>query len=211
VEQRCGPEDALARLRAGNARFAVGRCEHPHLSAARRRETAEEGQQPLAAVLACSDSRVPVELLFDCGIGDLFVIRVAGNVCDTDQIGSVEYAAEYLGTPLLVVLGHAGCGAVAAVLSGRRLTGCIPRLVDNIRVAVLAAERNHPELMGEALAPDAVRANVWQAIDDLFIRSPAVRERVKSGKLRVVGAIYDLATGLVEWLGPHPEQERLLA
>ena len=204
------PEQALSLLKEGNARFAAGRSVHPDLGLARLREVAETGQRPFAAVLACSDSREPVELLFDRGIGDLFVIRVAGNVCSTDEIGSIEYALARLEVPLLVVLGHTDCGAVTAVALNERLPGSMPRLVDNIRMAVLNTELSHPELKGEALVPLAIEANVWQAIGDLFIRSPIAREEVKSGKLQVLGALFDIATGKVDWLGPHPEQARLL-
>lgn len=204
------PDKASSRLKAGNARFAAGKATHPRSGAARRKETADKGQHPFATVITCSDSRVPVELLFDQGVGDVFVIRVAGNVCDTDEVGSIEYGVDHLGTPIMVVLGHTHCGAVTAVVTKAKLHGSIPPLVDNIAPAVKAARKQHPKLHGKALVPEAVKANVWQSIDDLFKTSPATRKRVKAGTLKVVGAVYDIRTGKVQWLGKHPGQGRLL-
>jgi len=205
------PDQALARLTEGNARFVVGDCLHPNSDQARRNETVADGQHPFATVLYCSDSRVPIERLFDCGIGDLFGIRVAGNVCNTNEAGSIEYGVDHLRTPLLVVLGHSHCGAVTAVTAGAELHGNIPPLVKSIRSAVAAAQKEHPDLHGKDLVPAATKANVWQSIDDLLKASPAVRKLVKDGKLKIVGAIYNLRTGKVDWLGEHPEQQRLLA
>lgn len=203
-------EKVLSTLREGNARFVEGKATHPHAAAADRLDTAAHGQHPIATILACSDSRVPPEIVFDEGIGDLFVIRVAGNVCDTDEVGSIEYGVDHLGTPVFVVLGHTGCGAVTAVATGAELHGNIPALVNHIRPAVEKARHAHPELSGEALVPAAVEANIWKSIEDLLHASPATRSKVKSAKVAVVGAIYDLGSGKVKWLGPHPEQARLL-
>jgi carbonic anhydrase/ABC-type transporter Mla subunit MlaD len=205
------PDEALATLKEGNARFAAGQSAHPRADSSRIVDTAQNGQHPSATVLTCSDSRVPVEHVFDQGIGDVFVIRVAGNVCDTDEIGSIEYGVDHLGTPLLVVLGHTKCGAVTAVTTNAVLHGNIPPLVDNIGPAVAKARAANPTLQGEALVPEAIKANCWQAIDDLFKSSPATRDKVKSGAVKVVAAVYDVANGRVEWLGAHPEQGRLLA
>ncbi len=205
------PDESLLRLQEGNARFVGGRSTHPNTNRSRIADTFLNGQHPFATVIACSDSRVPVERLFDQGVGDLFVIRVAGNVCATDEIGSIEYGVDHLGTPLMVVLGHSDCGAVTAVATEAELHGSIPSLVDNIQPAVAEARRLHPGLHGKELVPEAVKVNVWQSIDDLFKSSPATRKRVAEGKLRVVGAVYDISTGSVEWLGQHVEQSRLLA
>jgi len=198
--------DALQALQEGNSRYVAGSPAHPNQDAARRAAVAA-GQDPFVTVLACADSRVPVEVLFDQGIGDVFVVRVAGNVSDTDEVGTIEYGVGHLNTPLLVVLGHTGCGAVKAVLDGAEVHGSIPALVDNI---VPAVERARVTAPGAALFAQAVKLNVWQSIDDLFLQSAEVRELVRHGKLRVVGAVYDLASGSVEWLGAHPEQARLL-
>ena len=116
---------------------------------------------------------------------------------------------DHLGTPLMVVLGHTGCGAVTAVATDAELHGSIPALVDNIRPAVEKAQAAHPHLHGKKLVPAAVEANVWQSIEDLLRNSPATRERVAAGKLKVVGAIYDLHDGRVKWLGEHPAREKI--
>jgi methyl-accepting chemotaxis protein len=205
------PDEVLAQLQQGNGRFVEGKAQHPHADAVRLADTAKNGQKPIATFVSCSDSRVPVERIVDQGFGDVFIIRVAGNVCNTDEIGSVEYGVDHLETPLLVVLGHTACGAVTAVATGAELHGSIPPLVANIKFAVQAAQKAHPDLKGKDLVPEAIKANVWQSIDDLFKASPAVRKRVESGKLKIVGGLYDLATGKIEWLGAHPEQSRLLA
>lgn len=204
------PDQALAMLRQGNARFVAGQTLHPHQTAQRLQETAAHGQKPFATVLACSDSREPVELLFDQGVGDVFVIRVAGNVSDVDEVGSIEYGVGHLATPLLVVLGHTHCGAVTAVATGAVVHGSIPQLVDNIAPAVKRAEAQAQGLPQSVLVEKAVRENVWQSIADAFKRSEEIRHLVAAGKLKVVGAVYDLATGLVQWMGDHPGQADLL-
>jgi carbonic anhydrase len=205
------PAEALQKLTEGNERFVADKCTHPRIGAKRLLETAENGQHPFATILTCSDSRVPVEVLFDQGIGDVFVIRVAGNVCDVDEIGSIEYGVDHLGTPVLVVLGHTGCGAVTAVATEAQLHGSIPQLVENIGPAVKKAAATNPHLTKEELVPEATKANCWQSIEDLLKTSSATRERVKAGKLKIVAAIYNIRTGKVGWLGAHPEQDRLLA
>ena len=169
------PDAALERLRKGNEAFAAGKSAFPRCGADRRAQTAREGQKPIATVLGCSDSRAPLELLFDLGIGDLFAVRVAGNVSAVDEMGSVEYAVGHLGTPLIVVLGHSGCGAVTAVATGAELHGSVARLADNIRPAVEKAKAEHPGLSGEALIPVAVEANVWRSVEELFKSSAEVR------------------------------------
>lgn len=201
------PDQAIALLKEGNKRFAEGKSLRPHQDAARIAQAAKEnqGNHAYATVLSCSDSRVPVEQIFDAGIMDIFVVRVAGNVVDGDEAGSIEYGLAHVNTPVLVVLGHTQCGAVTAVTQavqghGHPLERNIPALVENIQPAVKRASVAHPELKGEAVIPAAIEENVWQGMEDLFMRSPAVRERVKSGKVKVVGGIYDLHTGKVNWL-----------
>lgn len=202
-------EAALVKLKAGNIRFVSGKTTHPNQDAARRLEIAK-GQTPFVTVLSCSDSRVPVELLFDQGIGDTFVVRVAGNVADTDEIGSIEYGVGHLNTPLLVVLGHTSCGAVKAVFEKADVHGSIPELVDNIVPAIARTKAANPDADKAELLAKAVPSNVWVSIEDIFKRSSEVAELVKMSKLRVVGAIYNIETGLVTWLGEHPEQFSLL-
>ena len=142
-------------LKDGNARYVEGKPTHPHQGAERRALTAGQGQHPFAAVLSCSDSRAPVELIFDQGIGDLFVIRVAGNVAATDEIGTMEYV-DYLGIPVLVVLGHSQCGAVTAAVEGTKLPGSMGVLVAPIKPAADKAKADHPGAATEALVAAAV-------------------------------------------------------
>ena len=139
-----------------------------------------------------------------------FTVRVAGNVADTDEIATLEYGVGHLHTPLLVVLGHEKCGAVTAVATEAELEGSLPELLDNIEPAMAEARRLHPGLTGESLVPFVVRANVMQAIKDLLTRSPVARELVAGREVAIVGAIYDLASGKVNWLGPHPEEATLV-
>jgi len=201
------PDQVLQMLKEGNERFSSGKPAYPHGDPSRiaLAGTSDQGDHAYASVLSCSDSRVPVELIFDAGIMDLFVVRVAGNVCDTDEIGSIEYGLAHVRTPVLVILGHTRCGAVTAVSQaveghGHKLERNIPPLVDNIVPAVKRAMEQHRGLHGEAIVPFAIEENVWQGVEDLFMKSPAVRNLVKEGKVKVVGAIYDLGTGKVEWL-----------
>lgn len=202
------PDVVLRELKEGNLRFVSDRMVHDLISAARRAELSD-GQHPTVTVLSCSDSRVPPELVFDRGLGELFTIRVAGNVADTDEIGTIEYGVGHLHTPVLLVLGHTSCGAVKAVAENASLSGSLPKLVDNIVPAVLRAkdEASTPEGVIDA----AVRANVWVSIEDIFQRSEEVRQRAAAGKLRVIGAVYDLHTGIVSWMGSHPSQKLLIA
>jgi carbonic anhydrase len=203
--------EALKLLAEGNARHVSGKPQNPHRDGERRAVTASKGQQPFATVLACSDSRVPVELLFDRGIGDLFVVRVAGNVAGVSEIGSMEYAVDHLGTPLLVVLGHSKCGAVTAVAQNQQLPGSLPDLAALIKPAVepLRAEQLDKHL-GAGFIDLCIKANVWQTMAHLFAKSQIIRDRAKNGSVKVLGALYDLDTGKVEWLGPHPAQALLL-
>ncbi|MBI5424896.1 MAG: hypothetical protein HZA32_12525 [Opitutae bacterium] len=208
--QTVSPDAALQRLTDGNTRFVGGDSRHPNLTAERRTEVAK-GQTPFATILTCSDSRVPAEAIFDQGLGDLFLVRVAGNVAKTDEIGSIEYGTGHLGTQLLVVMGHSSCGAVKAVVDGAEVHGNIPQLVETIVPAVEKAKAANPGVPGAQLLAKAVEANIWQSIDNIFENSATIRDLVKAGKLKVVGAVYDLASGQVEVKGVHPEQSRLLA
>jgi carbonic anhydrase len=201
------PEQVLQTLKAGNESFHTGQSTRRNADAARLALAGKESQEKYAyaTVLSCSDSRVPVELIFDAGVMELFVVRVAGNVADTDEIGSIEYGLGHVHTPLLVVLGHTQCGAVTAVTQavhghGHKLERNIPPLVDNIGPAVKRAADQHPDIHGDALVPYAIEENVLQAVEDLFMKSPAVRGLVKAGTVRVAGAIYDVGTGKVDWL-----------
>jgi carbonic anhydrase len=201
------PDQILQMLKEGNERYSAGKSAYLNCNPTRigLAGISDQGKYAYATVLSCSDSRVPVELIFDAGIMDLFVVRVAGNVCDTDEIGSIEYGLAHVKTPVLVILGHTRCGAVTAVSQavaghGHKLERNIPPLVDNIIPAVKRAMEQHKDAHGDDIVPFAIEENVWQGAEDLFMRSPAVRSLVKEGKVRIVGAIYDLGTGKVNWL-----------
>jgi carbonic anhydrase len=200
---------SLMLLREGNARFAAGKSQHPHLDAERRTATANQGQEPFATILACSDSRDPVELLFDRGVGDLFVVRVAGNVAGVSELATVEYGVGHLNTPLLIVMGHTKCGAVTAVVKETELHGHLQALAEKIKPAVAKVKAEPMET--EEAVPKAIQANVWQTIEDIIKQSSAVRSKVEAGQLSILGAIYDLEHGRVTWLGAHPAQDALIA
>ncbi|MCP4584301.1 MAG: HAMP domain-containing protein [candidate division Zixibacteria bacterium] len=205
------PDKAYSLLKEGNKSFYSEQAQHPNLLGDRRYQTTTGGQHPFATVITCSDSRVMPEMVFDQGVGDVFIIRVAGNVCDVDEVGSIEYGVDHLGTPIMVVLGHSNCGVVTAVVTNAEVHGSIPPLVDNIIPAAEKTKHEHADLQGKDLVPYAVSNNVWQSIDDLFKSSPVTRERVSAGKLMVIGAVYHIEDGKIEWLGEHPEQTRLLS
>lgn len=217
AQAKPSPDEIVNNLKAGNQRFVDGTSAHPHTDSARLYQagTENQGNHAYATVITCSDSRVPVERLFDAGIMDIFVIRVAGNVCDVDEVGSIEYGLSHVNTPVLVVLGHTQCGAVTAVTQGilgqgHALERNIPPLVDNIEPAVRRAMAKHPNVHGKDIIPYGIEENVWQGIEDLFLSSPSTRDLVNSGKVKVVGAIYDVGTGKVSWL-PEMKVGQILA
>jgi carbonic anhydrase len=198
-------KEALERLRAGNRRFVTG-ASHGDAQAntARRRELATS-QAPFAIILGCSDSRVPAEIVFDQGLGDLFVIRVAGNIVAPSQIGSVEFAAERFGTRLVVVLGHSNCGAILATLEelGRRseeqsrhLRSIVDRVRPSVESLLVTGLRHDPA----ALVREAVRANIRMSVNQLRHSSALLEQLIQHDGLRVVGAEYSLETGEVEFL-----------
>ncbi|HXH83647.1 MAG TPA: carbonic anhydrase [Candidatus Tectomicrobia bacterium] len=201
--------DALERLRAGNARFVSGVRSVDTLVSQMRRRAFVGGQAPIAVVLGCSDSRVPVEIVFDQGLGDLFVIRVAGNIVAPSQIGSVEFAAERFGTRLVVVLGHTGCGAVQAALDELqqptdRQSRNLRAIVDRIRPAVASLLATPLRDDREALEREAVRANVRVAASALRHGSEVVERLIERAGLHVVGAEYCLDTGVVDFFDGVP-------
>lgn len=203
-------DEALKLLKDGNARFVEGKPQYPHQGRERRALTAGQGQHPFVTMLSCADSRVPVELIFDQGIGDLFVVRVDGNVAAVDELGTMEYGVGHLGTPLIVVLGHSQCDAVTAVCQNAKVHGHVAALLKPIAPAVAKAKADNPGASGEALINAAIKANVWQALEDILQKSTDIRGKVKAGKVNVLGAIYELDTGQVQWLGPHPDQDKLV-
>ncbi len=192
---RLDPDAALARLMEGNARYVKG--ELTPLDLASTRAALAQGQAPHSIVLGCADSRVPPEITFDQGRGDIFVVRLAGNFVNRDGLASIEYAVKFLGASLIMVLGHSKCGAVDAAIKlveeKAELPGHLPDMVNELRPAVEASAKEK----GDRLA-NAVRANVVINANELRGAKPIVAEAVATGRVKVVGAVYDLATGKVE-------------
>ncbi|MCL6435502.1 MAG: carbonic anhydrase [Leptolyngbyaceae cyanobacterium HOT.MB2.61] len=191
ADEGLSPDSALQQLLAGNQRFVWHKPDYPHQSAKRLQEVAS-AQHPFATVLSCADSRVPVELIFDAGVGDLFDIRVAGNIVTPEVLGSLEYAAALLGTPLIMVLGHEHCGAVTAAVQNEPLPGSIGSLVKAIKPAVGRVKET-----GNDRVELAVVENVRYQIERMQQKSPVLTQLVAAGKLKVVGGRYDLDTGEV--------------
>lgn len=187
-------EQALQRLMEGNERFASDKCVHPDQTN-ERRMALTSGQAPFAIVLTCSDSRVAPELFFDQGLGDLFVIRNAGNVLDDHVIGSMEYAVEHLHVPLIIVVGHEKCGAVTAAVAGGEVPGHLHSVTEDIAPAVEQSK----DLPGDKV-DNAVRANAVRVATILSHVEPVLKASVGSGKLLIVAARYDLTTGKIQIL-----------
>jgi carbonic anhydrase len=204
--------EALQRLREGNRRFVDDTRSSESLISPRRRAELTAGQEPFAAILGCSDSRVPVEIIFDQGLGDLFVIRVAGNIVAPSQIGSVEFVAERFKTRLVVVLGHSSCGVIQATIE--QLTGPTERRSRNVHSIV---NRVRPSIEGlletglrhdyDALVHHAVRANVRASTNQLRHGSQVIEQMIQTEGMLVVGAEYSLETGLVEFFDGAPDEE----
>ncbi len=184
------PDAALKELLQGNQRFVNHTPKYPHQSAKRVQEVAK-GQHPFVAVLSCADSRVPAEIIFDQGVGDIFDVRIAGNIATPEAMGSIEYAVELLGSPLLLVLGHERCGAVTAAVKQEELPGHISTFVKAIQPALasVAAQPGDP-------VENAVIANIKYQIQQL-LQSPIIQARSQAGTLKVIGGRYDLDTGRV--------------
>ncbi len=201
--------DALERLREGNHRFVESRDRDPARSDASRRRALVQGQAPHTIILGCSDSRVPAEIIFDQGLGDLFVIRVAGNIVAPSQVGSVEFAADRFGTRLVVVLGHSRCGAVTATLAALSDSEMPPSpnlrsIVDRIRPHVQDLWEASPSRDPDALMRDAVRANIRASVDHLKHGSRILESLGRESGLLVVGAEYDLESGVVDFFDGLP-------
>ncbi len=196
--ERLTGSEALERLKMGNERFVDSRMAHPRQTKERRAALCE-GQQPFAAILGCSDSRVPPEVIFDEGLGDLFVIRVAGEIVDDAVLGTIEFAADHLELPLIVVLAHARCGLIQATVAGATVPGCQSKLLWEAQNAVDQV-RNDP---GD-LVDNAARANAKRIVAKLTGCGPVLAERVERGSLMIVQAFYDLETGRVDFSGDPP-------
>ena len=190
------PELALQQLMEGNLRYAQGNASHPHQSLEQRAELVS-GQHPFAVILGCSDSRIPPELIFDQGLGDVFVIRTAGEVVDNASLASIEYAVDHLGVPLVMVLGHDSCGAVTAAVQGGEAEGHLGSLMDFIRPAV---EQAREAGEGSDLLNGSIDNNVFNIVEALKSSQPVLSEKVEAGELMILGARYRLDSGLVEIL-----------
>ncbi len=200
-------EDALLELQNGNRRFVAGDIDAATVASRAHQAGMSDGQAPFAIILACSDSRVPVELVFDQGLGDLFVIRVAGNIVAPSQIGSIEFAAGQFGTRLVVVLGHSNCGAVIATLKELSLehTHRSPNLraiVDRVRPAIEPVLKAHENSDEATLTAAAVRANIHASVEQLSRGSLFLEQLISDGELRIVGAEYSIETGRIEFFAP---------
>ena len=198
------PEYALGQLKNGNQRFLNARSEIlPTLRANVIKELADE-QNPLAVILGCSDSRVPPEIVFDQGLGTLFVVRVAGNLADRTQIGSIEFAVQEFNCPLVVVLGHSQCGAIKAAFNQLKnpvnVSKSVSFLLESIRPTVEKLQSSFNGINDEGAIADAVRLNVQSSVDRLLVNSPILATKCETGELKVVGAEYLLESGAVEFL-----------
>ncbi|MDX1978700.1 MAG: carbonic anhydrase [Bryobacteraceae bacterium] len=188
-------EAVFQELKAGNKRYLATRGRKP----AGVRQGADN-QNPYAVLLTCADSRLPPEVVFDQGLGDLFTVRVAGNVANANEIASIEYAVGEMNTPLVVVMGHTECSAIKAVLGGG---GAV---LESIRQAFTRTRTSDPGLRGKPLLNAVTQMNVWESIENMLKGGPLIRDLVRSGELKIVGANFQAGTGEVTWLGPHPDQ-----
>ena len=187
------PDQSLTQLRRGNERYVAGWPDHPNQSARRRREVSESGQQPFAIILSCADSRVPPEIIFDQGLGDLFIIRVAGNVLDDIILGTIEYAVEHLHVPVIMVLGHDKCGAITAAVQGVGVRNHIQSLAEALRPAVEIARGQEGDVIS-----NTIDANVHQSVVTLQASEPVLAQARSAGQIQIVGARYNLDTGEVK-------------
>ncbi len=214
MKQQLTPHEALRRLIQGNERYHAGLLSVVSISSVlNRKELAEKGQNPFAVILACSDSRVPAELLFDQGLGDIFVVRVAGNVTAPSLLASIEFAATVLETPLCVVMGHTGCGAIKAAIDyvegksspeSKNLTD----LLERIAPAVRKSRERKGESLG-AFQLECLKENVQQTCHQILQESPILQSKIDEGKLALVGALYDIESGLVDFEISGPLAEKM--
>lgn len=201
-EQAITGSQALKMLKIGNERFIKKETICQDRNVGQRIQETAKGQKPFAIVLSCSDSRVPVEEIFDYGIGDIFVVRVAGNIAmDKGVIGSIEYAVKHLNVPLLVVMGHTDCGAVKAAIYGAPLEGDLRDIQKKIEPVAAKIRADNPELKGSALDNAVIKANAMQAKSDLLSGSKDIKDASSDGSLMIVTALYDVGTGAVSWGG----------
>ncbi len=191
---KISPDEALLRLKEGNQRFINGKSTKPRQDFNRIKEVAA-AQYPFATIVGCSDSRVPNEIIFDQGLGDLFIVRTAGQVSSYASWGSIEFAEEVLGTKLIVVLGHTQCGAVNAAVNLPEVPGHIITLINAIKPAVEKAKKSEPKNLLDA----AIRENVAMQVEQLKGLEPVLAKRVREGSIKIIGGLYDLHTGKIEF------------
>ncbi|MBU2865084.1 carbonic anhydrase [Reinekea forsetii] len=197
--------EALERLKVGNERFVAGNSQHEEMSSEKRRQLVVAEQKPFAVILGCSDSRVPAEIVFDQGLGDLFVIRVAGNIVAPSQVGSIEFAVEQFGTPLVVVLGHSNCGAIKSTIEVIRgnvdsSSHNLNSIVSRIRPVIETLCESNISEDEEELKKYSIRANVRASVGHIRYSSPILEKLVQQEKVTVVGAEYSLETGVVNFI-----------
>ncbi|TIH17982.1 carbonic anhydrase [Marinifilum sp. JC120] len=201
-QQQRGADQSLVLLMEGNLRFVKGSSVYPNQTSHQRKILALRGQNPFATVVAASDSRVDPVLIFDRGLGDLFTVRLAGNVAGSDTLASVEYSMLALETPLLVVMGHTRSTLIKAAIDKVELKGHLVQLMGKLEPAIKMTRVLYPSLKGGELADKVAETNVRQVMRDILGQCPAILEKVRSGKAQVMGAVYDTDTGVVRWLGP---------
>ncbi len=211
------PDEAYEELVAGNQRYMSGNCQKFVDDATWRKHTAIHGQYPIASVLACSDARMPVETLLDQGSGDVFVIRVAGNIAGDQVLGSIDYSIIRLEIPLILVLGHTQCGAIYSAVDNvytdsvfttneeKLLTPLLPLAM---RSCLTKPNPSKEELI--QLKEEIIVENVWKEMSQIMRLSKAARHRMRNGQLKIVGAVYNIQTGVVNWLGEHKDQAELI-
>jgi carbonic anhydrase len=202
AEKGLSPDKAVEKLVKGNKRYYTGKMTHKNQGKKRRAETAD-GQQPFAVIVTCSDSRVAPEVVFDQGLGDIFVVRTAGNVIDDVAIGSIEYAVEHLGARLILVMGHKRCGAVKAVVDGAKVEGHLKAIVKKIKPAVNQAKKDKFELLD-----NSVRKNVLNVVKELEKSGPVLKKMTASKEVYIMPAYYDLDTGKVSPVSDKPVQPK---
>jgi carbonic anhydrase len=200
------PDQALQQLKDGNERFVSGKATFSRNLTLQRRGEVVHSQNPWAIILTCSDSRVPAEPIFDCSFGDLFVIRVAGNIAAPTQLGSIEFAVQEFGTPLILVLGHSQCGAIGATLSAIQThqttsSDALQSIVEVIVPAVEQAMAIHPNASDDVLKDYAIRSNIHNSMRVLASGSEIIQRALAESRLKIAGAHYSLATGQVEFIG----------
>ena len=193
-------KEALQILTEGNTRFVAGQLKHPNLTEQIRIDTYENGQKPFCAILSCADSRAPVELIFDQGIGDIFSVRNAGNTADEGVQGSLELGVYKFGIPLLMVMGHTDCGAIKCAIDDTPLKGEMVTVINRIKPIVTETRHQKPDLSGEELIIEVTVANARYTATILAERSEVLRKMIASGELTIVAALHDLKSGKVEWL-----------